>query len=184
MIEEWRDIKDWEGLYQVSNMGRVRSLGKNFIRSDSKPYTRPPRILKQLTYKNGYMKVELTKRGFAKRYYVHRLVAQAFIPNPDNLPEVNHKDENSSNNVSENLEWCSHKYNSNYGTRAERIKKTLKLIHKSVPVEMYDKDGRFIRRFDSIQEASKELHIYGSSITECCRHKRRKTAGGYIWRYE
>lgn len=184
MREIWKDVEGYEGLYQVSNLGRVKSLGMNFIRSDLKPYTRSGRILHQLVYKNDYVKVELTNHGFSKRYYVHRLVAQAFIPNPDNLPEVNHKDENPANNHVDNLEWCTHKYNSNYGTRAKRIKNTMQSIGRMVPVLMYSKDGKFIKRFDSIRGASEELNIHCGSIVECCQGKRRKSAGGYVWKYE
>ncbi len=166
MQEIWKDVKDYEGLYQVSNLGRVKSLGIRFIRSNLKPYTKLPRILSQIGCKNGYKKVELTNNGFSKRYYVHRLVAEAFIPNPDNLPEVNHKDEIASNNHVDNLEWCTHKYNSNYGTRAVRIKDKMKQIGRSKPVLMYSKDGIFIKRFDSIREASTALNNHSGSIVE------------------
>ena len=184
MQEIWKDVKDYEGLYQVSNLGRVKSLGIRFIRSNLKPYTKLPRILSQIGCKNGYKKVELTKNGFSKRYYVHRLVAEAFIPNPDNLPEVNHKDEVASNNHVDNLEWCTHRYNSNYGTRAVRIKDKMKQIGRSKPVLMYSKDGILIKRFDSIREASTTLNIHCGSIVECCQGKIRKSAGGYVWKYD
>lgn len=109
-----------------------------------------------------------------KIYAVHRLVAQAFIRNPDNLPEVNHKDENCSNNFVDNLEWCTRKYNANYGSR---ISKTY------AAVEMLTLDGVIIKEFNSQVEASKETGIRQGSISNCCRGF-AKTAGGYKWRYK
>ena len=121
MEEQWKDIiiekngiiYDYTGLYQVSNLGRVKSLGND--------KTRKEKILKPKINNNGYLKVGLYKNGKVKIFLVHRLVATAFIPNPDNLPVVNHRDENPSNNSVENLEWCTAKYNINYGTRNERV---------------------------------------------------------------
>ena len=97
--EEWKDIEGYEGLYQVSSLGRVKSLKDNNDKSREK-------ILKQGKMKNGYLKVNLWKNEKVKQYYVHRLVANAFIENPSSLPWVNHKDENPSNNRVNNLEWC------------------------------------------------------------------------------
>lgn len=120
MIEEWRPIEGYEGLYEISSYGKVRSLD----RYDSRNHFRNGRILK-LSYNTvGYLSVGLHSNGKAKTYMVHRMVAEAFIPNPDNLPEVNHRNEDKSNNSVENLEWCDHKYNSNYGTRNDRIRDT------------------------------------------------------------
>lgn len=114
-MEEWKDIQGYEGLYQVSNYGRVKSLGNEKKRND--------KILKAQTKKNMYKQIGLHKDGIEKKYLIHRLVAQAFIPNPNNYKEVNHKDENPSNNNVFNIEWCSSSYNANYGTRKERIGK-------------------------------------------------------------
>ena len=110
-MEIWKDIPGYEGLYEVSNKGRVRSFhyGKE-------------RIMKLISNSVGYYKISLFKGGLYKRMYVHRLVAQAFIPNPDELKEVNHKDENPGNNSVDNLEWCDHKYNMKYGTARERAR--------------------------------------------------------------
>ena len=104
--EEFRDIPGYEGLYEVSNLGRVRRNG---------------RILKPLKHRDGYLKIDLNKQGIRKGVYIHRLVGLAFIPNPDNLPCINHKDEDKTNNTVKNLEWCTREYNNNYGTRNERI---------------------------------------------------------------
>ena len=114
MTEQWRPIEGYEGLYEVSNLGRVKSLkcGRE-------------RILKPQMKKKGYLQVGLRKEGKYKMFKVHRLVAQAFIPNPEGLPQINHKDENPSNNRVENLEWCDSKYNNNYGTHNERIVQTM-----------------------------------------------------------
>lgn len=122
MDEVWRDIKDYEGLYQVSNLGDVRSLNYN--------QTGEIKVLKQGNAK-GYKRVGLFKNGKTKQYSVHRLVALAFISNPDDLPMVNHKDEDKTNNNVNNLEWCTHEYNMSYGTRNERISKKHKGKHRS-----------------------------------------------------
>lgn len=113
-IEEWRPIVGYEGLYEVSNLGRVRSFkwGREEIR-------------KLHITKKGYLEVGLCKEGKQKMFKVHRLVAQAFIPNPEGLPVINHRDENPKNNKVDNLEWCTYKYNSNYGTCKERIVQTM-----------------------------------------------------------
>ena len=114
-MEEWRDIEGYEGLYQISNLGRVKSF-PNCKRKTT-------RILKpgNNCTGRGYLFIFLFKNKQKKRFYVHRLVAQAFIPNPNNLPMINHKDENPLNNNLNNLEWCDYKYNGNYGTVKERI---------------------------------------------------------------
>lgn len=129
MEEIWKDIVGYEGFYQVSNLGRVKSLDR-YIEITNKRgtlYRRPikGRLLSLNNADGDYISVALTKDSIGIFYSVHRLVAQAFIPNPDNLPQVNHKDENPSNNYADNLEWCTAKYNSNYGTRCEKLSKTL-----------------------------------------------------------
>ena len=117
MIEEiWRPIEGYEGLYEVSNTGLIRSLDR-FVGNRNRI---KGKILSIRIEKDGYCSVALSKDGKIKRYKIHRLVAQAFLQNPDNLPQVNHKDEDKLNNSVENLEWCTAKYNINYGTRQER----------------------------------------------------------------
>lgn len=165
--EVWKNIEGYEGLYQVSNFGRVKSLkfGKE-------------KILKPLRIKCGYLQVNLSKNGKGKMCYVHRLVALAFIPNPNCLSEVNHKDENKENNRVDNLEWCNRTYNNNYGTRNKKIGEK-----KLIPVLQYDKDGTFIREWKSMIDVENELGINNSNITQCCRGK-LKSAGGFRWAYK
>ena len=115
-MEIWKDIEGYEGLYQVSNKGRIKSLN----RIDSRGHKVNEKILSSKPNNKGYLRVHLYKNGKRKPFSVHRLVAIAFIPNPNNLLEVNHKDENKENNTVDNLEWCDRKYNANYGGRNER----------------------------------------------------------------
>lgn len=168
--EEWRDIAGYEGKYQVSNLGRVKSL--NYRRAGK------AKILKTLE-RGGYLRVALYKNGKNDRLTVHRLVASAFIPNQDNLPFVNHKDENKKNNRADNLEWCTAKYNLNYGTRIERV--SAKLINnkkRSKPVLCVETGVIY----PSLAEAFRQTGVYIENIHKCCQGK-LKTTGGYHWRY-
>ena len=172
--EEWKDIVGYEGKYQVSNLGRVRSL--NWRRWRTIGIITPTQLPK------GYLNLHLSLNGIRKCKYVHRLVAQAFIPNPNNLPQVNHKDEDKTNNRVENLEWCDGFYNQNYGTIRDRVRKT-KLERGThcaeKAVSQYTMDGKFIQSFVSIKEA-----ISITKITQISKviNGKSKTAGGYIWR--
>lgn len=123
MGEIWADIPGWEGKYQVSNKGRVKKLAGFYFCGHRGEQIRetPEMIMKQFVRNKGYLGIRLSNGVERKTYLVHRLVATAFIPNPDNLPQVNHKDENPSNNCVENLEWCDNKYNCNYGSHPENI---------------------------------------------------------------
>ena len=120
MTEIWKDIEGYEGLYQVSNKGRVRSVARVVTWKNQSVKTYKSRIMKSRE-KFGYCYISLYKDFKSKEYRMHRLVAEAFIPNPNNLPEVNHIDENKLNNEIENLEWCTRQYNNSYGTRGKRI---------------------------------------------------------------
>ena len=185
--EIWKDIEGFEGMYQVSNMGRVKSLGNG--KSDNSNYSKE-RILKASKLGAGYLKVNLYKDGIKKTCGIHRLVANAFIPNPSNLPQVNHKDENKENNCVTNLEWCSHEYNNNYGTRNQRVsekKKGRKMSEESIkkrskPVIGVDKVTGLIVEFGSAHEAERKLGIFSSNITKCCKGK-YKSMGGFYWYY-
>ena len=186
----WKDIPEYKGLYQVNQVGQVRSL--NYMK------TGKVKRLKQHTDKYGYKRLELK----GKLWTVHRLIALTFIPNPNNLPYVNHKDENPSNNNVNNLEWCDAKYNSNYGTRNERLSASKKGMHYNVGIDnhMYGKKGKDnpnakrvimldkttlkpIACFYSIKEAHNYLGKKANSyISECCKGK-SNTAYGYKWAY-
>lgn len=177
MKEIWKEIKDYPN-YMVSNMGRVKSL--NYHRTDKE------KILKQEIIKNGYCRVALCKEGKQKKYLVHCLVCTAFLPNPDNLPQVNHKDENKQNNCASNLEYCNAKYNSNYGTKPERISKALKgkpniVLSKSI-LQLSKSGNIILRKWDSARQVEKELGINHSNIIQCLKGK-YKTCGGYKWMY-
>ena len=167
MEEIWKDIKDYEGHYQVSNLGRVKSIkfGKEII------------LKQHINIKGGYYYVCLLKNGKHKNYYVHRLVAEAFIPNSYNLPQVNHRDENKLNNNVDNLEWCTNEYNHNYGTINERISQS-----QSKPVLQYDLNGNLIKEWKSVNECGRNGFNQGD-ICKCCNGK-RKTAKGFIWVYK
>ena len=168
MEEIWKDIEGYEK-YQVSNLGRVRSL--NFRR------TGKVQVLKPGKNKCGYLLVNLCKDGKLKSCLVHRLVAQAFLPNLDNLPQVNHRDEDKENNLLDNLEFCTSKYNNNYGSHSQRMSKT-----RSIPVAQLTKEGELITVYYGTREASRQTGISQGNISECCRGK-LKTCGGFIWKY-
>lgn len=129
MTEVWKPVVGYEELYEVSNKGFIKSLDRFIIRKDGKPLHCYGRLLKFSTDRDGYKIVGLTKDKKLKQFKVHRVVAEAFIPNPNNLPCINHKDENPANNCVDNLEWCDSKYNNNYGTRNEKLSKSLKIKH-------------------------------------------------------
>lgn len=168
-------IEGWEN-YEVKPNGEVVN-------------TKTGRALKPCKNAGGYLRVMLCNNGKPKLFSVHRLVAQAFIPNPDNLPCVNHKDEDKTNNFvfvredgsvdfdKSNLEWCTHAYNINYGTRNEKMAKT-----KSKPVLQLKKDGSLVRVWPSVSEVERQLHFNQGNISACCRGKQH-SAYGYKWCY-
>ena len=159
-MEEWRDIQGFEGKYQVSNKGRVKSL--NYHRTGKEE------ILKAGNSGNGYLYVSLTKDGKVKQCRINRLVAQAFLENPDNLPEVNHKNKDKNDNCVDNLEWCSRQYNVEYS--------------KAKAVIGINKISGLILEFPSTREASRQTGIDNSSICHCLKG-RQKSAGGHYWFY-
>lgn len=184
MDEIWKDIEGYEGLYQVSNLGNVKSLDRNFVVLNKKGFKQhirqKGRLLKKQNGSCGYKIVNLSKDNIHKTHMIHRLVAKTFLPNPLNLPEVNHKDECKDNNALYNLEWCTSKYNANYGTRNQRC-----ICQNQIkPVNQLSKNGDFIKRWDSITDAHKALNIDMSQISGVCKHKKEYvTAGGYKWEY-
>lgn len=178
MEEFWKEIPGYESKYEASNLGRIRSVSR-YVRNSvgSKTFVEG-KILVPYKNKIGYCYVVLSDNSYKKkRWLVHRLIAITFIPNPDNLPVVNHKDEDKSNNIVTNLEWCTQSYNLSYndGQRKRRERK----------VEMLDKEsGKLLRTFKSLDEASKTMKVDRVTISTVCSGKpHHYTAGGYKWRY-
>lgn len=170
ITEVWKDIDGYDGKYQVSNLGKVRSIGKNRIIT-----------LKPMTQKNGYLYVALWKDNKKKNKLIHRLVALAFVDNPNDYPEVNHKDENKENNEAKNLEWCEHLYNMNYGEIKEKISNAMLNNPKnSKMVYQYSKDGVLIRSWQSSEEIERELGYCSRDIRLCCQNH-SGCPYGFIW---
>ena len=165
-MEIWKDVVGYEGLYCVSSFGRIKSLPR--------PTKQKAQEMSRYSDQKGYQRVWLCKDGTPKNYKVHRLVAQAFIPNPDELPQVNHKDENKANNCVDNLEWCDCRYNNTYNNRMGRIA---------------TKNSRKVRCFetnmvyDSISAASRAVGVSTSNIIYVCQGK-FKQIKGYHFEYE
>lgn len=182
MREVWKDVVGYEGYYQISNFGRVRSLDRLTRSSTNLEYkgTMRGRVLKPIDNNKGYFMVALAKNGSAKWKLISRLVAKAFIPNPNNYPIVNHKNEIKKDNVVDNLEWCTQKYNVNYGIGNET---NTQLKYKKV--KMLTESGDFIKTFDSVQEASENTGIFSTNICRAIRKKYRTTKKGktYRWSY-
>ena len=171
MEEIWKDIEGYEGKYKISTTGKVLSCG---IDSLNRNYGK--RIRKQFKDKNGYLSVFLIKNDVHKRFYVHRLVAKTFIPNPENKPCVDHVDGNRNNNNYTNLRWCTYKENNNFDIYRKRNSRA-----KEKRVIQLTKDGVFIKEWDSTKIAQETLKIYG--IYECLKG-RSKSAGGFKWIYK
>lgn len=166
MEEVWADIEGYENLYVISSKGRCWSYKTN-------------KLLKEIINNDGYLRFSLFKDGKQKRYLVHRLVAKSFVDNPNQYPEINHINENVKDNCVENLEWCTHKQNINYGSRNKKVSLALKNNQNSAKrVQNIDT----LKIYDSLTKAEKETGIDLSQICLCCKNK-AKTAGGYRWRY-
>ena len=167
--EIWKDIEGFEGLYQISNFGKVKSLhNRGGIKE---------RILKPYKKKNGYLQVKLRNKNHIKYETIHRLVAQAFLPNPTKLPSINHKDENKENNNVDNLEWCSVGYNNTYGSRIESLKRKL-----NRRIKQYDLEGKFIKEYESVKQASQENNISMGNISSCAKGRYAQTHN-YVFKY-
>ena len=162
-MEIWKDIEGYEGLYQINSEGIVRNK-KGCIR-------------KSKLKKDGYVSITLCKNGEHKTFLVHRLVATAFIPNPNNYTIINHINEDKTDNRVENLEWCSKSYNNTYGTRIEKV-----FYKLSKPVLQFTKDGKLVKKWENTTHIKNELGFSSSSINSCCKG-RLKTAYGYKWCY-
>lgn len=168
--EQWKDIPGYEGIYQVSTLGEIRNI-------------KTGRILKQV-YLCGYKRIGLyNKEHKYKNHFVHRLVAETFIPNPDNLPQVNHRNELKDENVVSNLEWCTQKYNINYGTAIQR-----RVENQRKPILQFTKTGIFVKEYYSISEANKAFnpkcnYPATGNIGRCLQGK-CKSAYGFKWKYK
>ena len=176
MREIWKDIKGYEGLYQVSNYGRVKSFNCEVNCYPNAKRIIKGRIRKAPIDKDGYYRIGLSKVHKQKHYYVHRLVAEAFLPNPNNYKSINHKDENKKNKRADNLEWCTIRYNNLYNNKIDKLTKS-----KYKKVIQYDVDMQLIAVYESIKQASSETGIKRAVIARACRGI--KTKCGYNWRF-
>lgn len=163
---KWKTIENYPN-YSVSDTGLIKRNNK---------------LLKLWLGSRGYLYVSLSKNGKVKKFSVHRLVANAFLPKNSNALEVNHLDENKKNNCVSNLEWTTHKKNLNYGTHNSRMARTKISQKLGKPVIQFDKNGNYLKRWNSAQECGRNGFNY-RHVSECCKHK-RKTHAGFIWKYE
>lgn len=191
MTETWKDVKGYEGAYQVSNLGNVRSLDRSTeVRKGNNTYTLvlKGKVLQPLVRNHGYLGVQLFDRLQAtnargmRTVSIHRLVAEAFVPNPDGLPEVNHKDEDKTNNRADNLEWMNHIENTRYGTAVQR--RTDKEINgkKSKPICQYTLDGKLVAEYPSLNEVGRSTGLGIGNISRCANGSPQyRHAYGYLW---
>ena len=178
--EIWKTIEENPN-YMVSNLGRVKSLK----RIDSNKHPIKERVLKSCKVDGGYLAVVLCENGKRKTFLVHRLVAQAFIPNPNNLPQVNHKDEDKTNNTVENLEYCDQFYNNIYGTRIQRTVDVL-INHPKLSrtiLQINAETNEVLKEFPSIAEVQRQLG-FGENAVRNCAKGRCMTSNGYKWKYK
>jgi hypothetical protein len=184
-MEKWVDIEGFEGFYQVSDLGRVRSVDRVVVGRFG-DYKAKGRVLAQKDNGYGYLRVVLAKNGRMSNKYVHRLVASTFIGNPLNLEEVNHKDENKSNNKADNLEWCTSSYNINYGERSKKAVET-KNRRKSIGAERavlkLSKNGDVLEEYKSVKSAAQKNGVFRANINKCCNGQYSQT-GGFMWKFK
>ena len=179
--EVWRGVKGYEGLYQVSSDGRVKSLERTYIDKIGRERYVKERILKPVIDRYGYLLVSLYAGGKQKNHTVHRLVCEAFHENPDYKPQVNHINEIKTDNRASNLEWATARENSNFGTRNERIGKK-SAITKSKPICQYTLDEKIVKTWASLTEVKRQTGFGQSHISQVANGK-RKQAYGFIWKY-
>lgn len=189
MEEIWKDIEGFEGLYKISNLGRVKSLARVIASINGKQRVSKDKILKSKGISSGYRAVILYKDRKEKTMYIHRLVAQAFLQNDNDYTDVNHKDGNKENNILENLEWATRSYNIkhayNTGLRKAYIKKAQEAALKitSFPVLQFDNNNVLIAEYSSITQASLQTNVSPYYISKSCKGKLNNNAN-YIWRYK
>lgn len=181
-IKTWRPIPGYEEFYEVSDDGDVRSISL-LSRHGYVLNRKKPRLLKWEISRDGYARVCLCRLKSKKHFFIHRLVAFAFIPNPNDLPQINHIDENPLNNNIQNLEWCTGKQNCNHGHHRKRISERQLRNHcKSRPVAKVDSNGQIIEIYSSINDAARKMGIRGENISRCCMGKYQLVCG-YKWKY-
>lgn len=174
-MEEWKEINGFCGLFEISNLGKVRVKDREYINNLGRLRKIKSHLLYQSTTGSGYKSVQIYFKGKMKAYMVHRLVAEYFVPNPFGYKEVNHKDENKCNNIADNLEWCSRSYNCKYGNGLKvRSKECSKPVIQIL-------GGIFINEYPSMISAERATGIKAGGISKCCNGK-SKTAGGYQWK--
>lgn len=184
MTEEWKSVKGFEGYYEVSNLGRVRSLDLNLPHNTSKTGTQfmKGRVKNTRLSRSGYVICDLYKNKKAYTKYVHRLVAEAFCPFREGAHEVNHKDENKQNNVYTNLEWVTHKENNNYGTKTDRGVSTRIASGMMVLVQQYSLDGVYIQTFSSLASAARAVNGDASRIKRTALKGMKYKSYGFRWK--
>ena len=175
--EEWRDVVGYEGLYQVSDQGRVKSLERKLPHWRGGEQIKKERILNPGIDRDGYLKLNLCAGGKTRTFFVHRLVCQVFHENPDNKPQVNHINEDKTDNRACNLEWCTCKQNINHGSRNERVAKAL-----GKPIGQYKLDGQLIKVWPSAYMVERQTGFSQACIWGVA-NGRYKQAYGYIWKY-
>ena len=175
--EEWRDVVGYEDLYQVSSEGRVKSLERKVKHWCGGERIQKERILKPVVVGGGYLRVVLYAGGKPKKFFAHRLVCQTFHENPDNKPQVNHINEDKTDNRACNLEWSTRRENINHGTRNERVAKA-----QSKPVGQYTRDGDLVKVWPSVIEAQRQTGFNKGNISQAANGK-IKQAYGFIWKY-
>lgn len=180
--EEWKDIQGFEGFYQVSNLGHIRSVDR-FVKSHhGKRIAKGKMLSPSKSKQTGYSQIHLYKFGSVYRYNVHSLVAKAFIPQ-NGKPYVNHKDGQKENNSADNLEWVTNAENHYHAVRIGANKNYGANNYKARTVLQLDKDGNVVKKWECIKDAERVLGIHAPNILKCCNGK-RKTTGGFIWKYE
>lgn len=186
-VEIWRDVVGYEGSYKISNKGRLLSVSRITMRSNGSPFPVKEQILK-FEKQDGYNRIRIKRNGFKGHEFVHVMVAKAFILNPENKPQVNHKNAIRNDNRVENLEWATSSENQKYrfavmGQKSHIFGRFGKLHHNSKPIIQLDKNGDFIREWDSQSDVERALGIYQGSISASCK-KPNNFAGGFKWKFK